>query len=82
MLPGYSDNDYVVVSSLPYFFVNPKIGDVVVFEQNNKFLIKRVSKRVDNKYFLSGDNSKDSLDSRKFGMIERQRIKGKVIIKL
>ena len=82
MSPTYKENDKVIVSPIPQFFTKPKKGDVVIFEKFNRFYIKRIKKIKDGKYFLVGDNKKDSEDSRRFGSVSRQQIKGKVIIKL
>jgi nickel-type superoxide dismutase maturation protease len=82
MQPTYSQDDEVLVSSLPLKFAKPKIGDIVVFEKSRKYYIKRVKNVKENKYYLIGDNKSDSKDSRKFGLIDATQIKGKVIVKL
>lgn len=75
MEPTFKNGNVVLVSSFPYIFSKPKIGDIVAFKKENKVLIKRISKIKDNEYFLSGDNSKDSID----GWTDKSKIKGKVI---
>jgi phage repressor protein C with HTH and peptisase S24 domain len=82
MQPTYKEKDEVLVSSIPLKLGKPKIGDVVVFEKSNKYYIKRIKSIKGKKYFLRGDNKKDSRDSRKFGSVEESHIKGKVIAKL
>lgn len=84
MLPTLSPGQLVLVSSLPYLFSNPRIGDIVVFThpKENILYIKRLKKIIDEKYFVVGDNHVDSHDSREFGFIERKDIVGKVIKKL
>lgn len=82
MSPTFSEEDSVLVSSLPFLFMQPKIGDVVVFEKYNRMYIKRIGKIENEKYFLVGDNKSDSQDSRRFGSVEQKQIKGKVIKKL
>lgn len=82
MMPAYKEEDNVIVSPVPYWFFKPKKKDVVVFEKYNRLYIKRIKKIKDGKYFLAGDNKKDSLDSRRFGSVNRDQIKGKIIIKL
>ncbi len=63
-----------------------KVGDIVVakhpVEQNSE-VIKRVG-RINEKgnYFLVGDNLEDSNDSRHFGAVTREYIKGKVVARL
>lgn len=82
MSPTFSEEDSVLVSSFPFLFVRPKKGDVVVFEKYNRLYIKRIGKIKEEKYFLVGDNKKDSQDSRRFGLVKREQIKGKVIRKI
>lgn len=82
MRPTYDEGDNVLVSSIPFFFSKPKKNDVVVFEMNRKIYIKRIGEISDKKYFMLGDNQRDSDDSRNFGLVYRQQIKGKVISKL
>lgn len=82
MDPTYSEGDNVLVSSLPLIFARPKKRDVVVFEKFNRFYIKRIDKIEKGKYFLVGDNKKDSFDSRRFGSVKRDQIKAKVILKI
>lgn len=82
MKPTFSEDDSVLVSSVPLMFGKPKKGDVVVFEKYNRLYIKRIKKIKGEKYFLVGDNKKDSQDSRRFGFVSRKQIKGKVIFKL
>ena len=82
MEPFLKENENVLVSSLPFLFSEPQAGDVVVFERLKKVYVKRIKNKIDNNYFLIGDNKNDSEDSRKFGLIPKKDIKGKVIIKL
>ena len=82
MSPNYSEDESVLVSSIPFMFAKPKKGDVVVFEKFNRIYLKRIGKIKDEKYFLSGDNKKDSQDSKRFGLVSRKQIKGKVLLKL
>ncbi len=82
MEPNILQGQTILVSSIPYLFFKPKIGDIVVIK-NNKYLVKRIA-RIDpsadgERYFVSGDNKKDSMDSRKLGWISREDIVGKVI---
>lgn len=82
MSPKFSEDDSVLVSSVPFIFAKPKKGDVVVFEKHKRLYIKRIKKIKDEEYFLMGDNKKDSLDSRRFGSVSFNQIRGKVILKL
>lgn len=58
---------------------NLKIGDVVLFQADDQQMLKRVSKIEDNLFYLTGDNQNDSLDSRTFGWVAKNKIFGKVI---
>ncbi len=54
-------------------------GDVVVAQRDDKDIIKRATKIKDEKYFLEGDNSSHSRDSRRFGLVEKSEVLGRVI---
>lgn len=82
MQPTFSQNDQLLVSGISYWFLKPKIGDIIVFNMSKKFHIKRIIDVKNNTFFVAGDNPKDSLDSRQFGWIERSAILGKVIKKI
>ncbi|MEK7573403.1 MAG: S26 family signal peptidase [Patescibacteria group bacterium] len=77
MSPFLNQGDLVII----FRTKNVKKTDVVVFEKDEDFYIKRVSKLEDSRYFLEGDNKKESKDSRKFGWIPKQQIVGKVVYK-
>ena len=81
MEPTLKTKDTVLVSFLPYLFSTPKKGDIVAIKdpRDNKVLIKRITNIENNTYFIEGDNKQHSTDSRKFGMIGRDLIIGKVI---
>ncbi len=83
MEPVFTQNTSVLVTSIPYFFREPKIGDVIVLKspRDKKPILKRIVKQVGNKYFVYGDNPKDSTDSTTFGPILKEMILGKVIFK-
>lgn len=81
MEPEIKNGTTVLLSNIFYWFKKPKIGDIVAFRNAGKILIKRITKISKGKYFLEGDNQRDSLDSREFGLIARQKIIGKVIYK-
>ena len=79
MMPTINPNEKVLVSSTPYWFVRPKIGDAIVFKYDKKFLIKKISKIENGKYKVTGENEKDSL---KVPKLNRKEIVGKVIMKI
>ena len=79
MTPFLKAGDTVLV----FKFLRPKIGDIVVFKsRDQKFYIKRINRVKIDQYYLRGDNSKESIDSRKFGWIDKKDIIGKVIYKI
>jgi len=81
MEPSIKNGQKVLVSSIPYFFSKPKCSDIVAFRKIEKVFVKRIIKISEGKYFLKGDNEKDSFDSREFGWIERENFIGKLIFK-
>lgn len=54
-------------------------GDVIIFEHQGLEKIKRVSGTRAGKLFVRGDNPGASTDSRHFGWLEMETVKGKVI---
>ena len=88
MSPSLLPGDLVII----FRTKNIKKNDVVVFEKDEDYYIKRVSKiendstsprlRGASRYFLEGDNKEESTDSRKFGWVDKQQIIGKVIYKI
>lgn len=78
MSPYLNPGDLVII----FRTKNIKRNDVVVFEKDEDFYIKRVDKIDNDKLFLTGDNKKESTDSRKFGWINKKDIVGKVIYKI
>jgi len=82
MEPAIKNGQHVLISKIPYFFSEPSVKEIVAFEKNQKILIKRIVKKTGSRYFLTGDNLKDSLDSRSFGFILKNDILGKVIYTL
>ena len=81
MLPNLTPNEKALISSLPFFFKSPSIGDIVAFREDDKIFVKRIKFIKEDKFFLEGDNNKDSLDSRSFGFIFKKQILGKLIFK-
>lgn len=80
MEPTIKYGQYILVSKLPYIFSKPKNKDIIAFRNKNReILIKRIIKIKGNRYFIQGDNLKDSLDSRSFGYISKNDILGKII---
>ena len=74
MLPKYKPGDHVMT----FNWGSIKEKDVVVFEQGNRYLIKRVYKLVDNYVYISGDNK---AESSKLKPVKKEAVVGKVILK-
>lgn len=82
MEPYFYEGDTVVF--LKRIFFKIKIGDVIIFHHPTPpFLFcKRLKKIEGDKIWVEGDNKKESIDSRKFGYINKKDIIGKAIWKL
>ncbi len=82
MNPTLKDGETVLVDRAAKI----EIGDIVIakhpVEQNSEIVkrVERINERGD--YFLIGDNLEDSNDSRHFGAVTREYIKGKVVARL
>ena len=82
MNPTLRDGEVVLVDRK----ANVETGDIVVakhpIEQTSEIVkrIERINER--GHYFLVGDNLEDSNDSRHFGAVTREYIKGKVVARL
>lgn len=79
MLPTLKEGQDVLVFNWAYLLKKPKVGEIVVIKVNGKELVKRIQSLNDRSINVVGDNSKDSLDSRKLGSIIRKDIIGKVV---
>jgi nickel-type superoxide dismutase maturation protease len=82
MNPTLKDGEVVLVDRNAEI----EIGDIVVarhpFERSSE-IVKRVERiNKQGNYFLVGDNLEDSNDSRHFGAVIREYIKGKVVARL
>lgn len=60
----------------------PSLNDLIIFRRNGRELIKRMSSQKDDSYFVLGDNSDQSTDSRHFGAVSKTDILGVIIMKL
>ncbi len=80
MLPTYKPGQEVLSFNWAYLFKQPKVGEVVVLQQNGKKMIKRIKQMKPNgEIYVLGDNETASTDSRSFGWIKPTQIQGKVI---
>lgn len=86
MAPALTPGDIILVDTWHYSIKPLVKNDIVVFRLQNEspVMVKRVtniSKNIENQVvsvYLEGDNKHNSVDSRKFGWIEQDKIKGKV----
>ncbi len=82
MNPTLRDGEMVLVDRAAKI----EVGDIVVakhpIEQTSE-VVKRIERITERgHYFLVGDNLEDSNDSRHFGAVTREYIKGKVVARL
>ena len=75
MLPSLKQGDVVVGQRGK----QPRVGDIVIAWVHDKEVIKRISQVTNEGYELLGDNKAVSTDSRTYGFVERQHIRGVVI---
>jgi len=86
MMPTIKPGELILIDSWAYVEKTPLLNDVVVFEHGitKQHLVKRVTPWPEYKtpvkgiWFVTGDNSNASQDSRYFGGINSEKIKGKV----
>jgi len=79
--PQFHQGDFVVISKIPFLLNSLQAGDVIVFQQP---IYGRLIKRIEQvspgggSYFVTGTDE-FSVDSRRFGLVDRQQVIGKVI---
>ncbi len=82
MQPLLEPGEEILINPHAYCQSTPQVNDIVVVihpEQSNLEMVKRIVKiREDNTYFLQGDNLLYSTDSRNFGAVTLNLIRGKV----
>lgn len=78
MEPTLKNGSEVLVSGIPFLFSRQKIGNIVAFEKNDRIFVKRIKKVKGDRYFLAGDNEKDSINT----WVSKEDIIGKIIFKL
>jgi signal peptidase I len=87
MYPTYKDGDYIIVTD----WVEPKDNDAIIldtsyiegYEEDGEHIIKRyyASKSTDG-YYVLGDNSEVSYDSRYYGEAPKSALEGVVLVDL
>lgn len=80
MLPSFTEGQAVLVQKR-WFFCQYNIGDVIVCKnpRTGRLLIKRIQQISQKHVFVTGDNKKESTDSRHFGWVPVENTIGKVI---
>lgn len=83
MEPTIREGEVLLVNKVQYLLKEPKVGDIVVLknplrEKGKKYIIKRIQKIQGDKFFVMGDNKRASVDSRRFGWINKKNILGKI----
>ena len=82
MLPLLKPGEEILFDSYIYRKSSPQINDIIVAihpNRPNMTIVKRIdSIERDGKYFLLGDNPRESTDSRHWGAIEKSNILAKV----
>ena len=81
MDPDFKEGDFVLLVTLPYVLRHLKIGDNIVFDHKSYgTLIKRIASFDPEtaEAYVEGTRP-GSLDSRRLGTINREKIRGKVI---
>ena len=79
--PEYQEGDYVVLTTIPFFFKSLKGGDVVVFRHPDYGeLIKKIEHINTEQGTITVIGSlPSSIDSRQFGPINKSDLIGKVL---
>ena len=87
MSPTYNDGDWLLFKALRRAATGKSqrlVGKVVVIERESYpgiHLIKRVSRADQNGFWVEGDNTEASTDSREWGSIAPTEIKGLVLLR-
>lgn len=81
LAPSFKEGDYVVITTIPFFLVRIKPGDVIVFKHPSygKMIKKVAAISEGGGEFTVIGSHRDSVDSRYFGSIPFRTIEGKVI---
>ena len=82
MLPLLKPGDEVLLNPRAYRLTSPQPGDIVVVYhpfQPELQMVKRVTRTLANQqYYLEGDNTAESSDSRSFGPVRLDQILGQI----
>lgn len=76
MQPTIADGSIVVFNRLEKTY---EANDIVIAQADGQQIIKRIQSIDEEEVFLIGDNREESLDSRSFGTVNMEAIRGRVI---
>ena len=78
MLPSLKEGDIVFFKKYNHDKCSPKVGEIVIFKNpiNNQREIKRIKKIEEICIEVLGDNLENSIDSRSFGLVQKEKIIG------
>ena len=80
MAPTLENGRYIIAEKFSQLFFGFQIGDVAVIKlADGQKIIKRITAKMGDIYFVEGDNKDHSTDSRHFGLVGKNDIIGKVI---
>jgi nickel-type superoxide dismutase maturation protease len=81
MEPAYLEGDYLLVNRWAFYSRKPRKGEVVLLKdpRTGKEILKRIEHVKKQRYYVTGDNKKNSTDSRAFGWVLAEEILGTVI---
>ena len=82
MKPTLKENEIIVYYDNHKYLSSFMVGDIILIRRDNKVLIKRIHSIKKEGYEVYGDNLKESVDSRNFGLIERSKIEGTYLFKI
>jgi signal peptidase I len=95
MVPTFHGGDYLIIDEVTYRFREPQRGDVIVFrypKNPSQFFIKRVAGLpgdsinglvlAGDEYYVLGDNTGQSSDSRFWGPVKKNLIIGRAVVRL
>jgi nickel-type superoxide dismutase maturation protease len=80
MVPTLSPGDRVLVDLWSYRSRDPRPGEVaLLYDPRGVTIVKRVASGDEDAYIVRGDNPAESVDSRSFGAVPRDRFRGRVV---
>ncbi len=83
MLPLLKPGEEILINPKAYQHKHPQPGDLIIAQhplQSNLRLVKRVIEVLaDGSCFIIGDNPSESTDSRSFGHVSPQYLRGQVV---